>query len=219
MPVKDDSRVSRLLAAVVPLAARSRLEGADEERSRLAIELHNRLLPRFRSSARAIRNDGSPEEAAERLEDLEAELREVMQRHETVTLEIGGLSEALRVHLDTIDTAGIRVVFEVHADGERRPPGKVELAAYRIGQAAIDNAIRHAGAERVEISVTTGPDLVEVIVGDDGVGIDSAAEDHARRRGRLGLAQMRLRADAAGGSLKVDGQAGRGTEIRFFWAA
>jgi signal transduction histidine kinase len=217
-PVAGQSRRSRVLGAIVPLAASSRLEGADEERSRLAIELHNRVLPQFRSSARAIRKDGSPDEAAERLEDLEAELREVMRRNETVTLEIGGLSEALRVHMDAVDTAGIRIVFEVHAAGERRPPAKVELAAYRIGQAAIDNAIRHAGAERVDVSVTTGPDLVEVIVRDDGVGIESAAEVHARRRGRIGLAQMRLRADAAGGSLKVDGRAGKGTEIRFFWA-
>jgi signal transduction histidine kinase len=216
-PDARGSHGSRLLAAIVPLAARSRLEGADDERSRLAIELHNRVLPQVRSSARAIRTEGSSDDAAQRIEELEAELRGVMQGHETVTLEIGGLSEALRVHLGAVDTSGVRVVFEVRGAGQLRPPAKVELAAYRIGQAAIDNAIRHSGAERINVAVTTGADRVEVIIRDDGVGIDGTAEEQARRRGRIGVAQMRLRAEGTGGSLAIEGRAGQGTEVRFIW--
>jgi signal transduction histidine kinase len=210
---------SRLLSAIVPLAASSRLEGADDERSRLAIELHNSVLPRVQSSARAIRDELSLEKAAQRLEGLATELREVMQRNETVSLEIGGLAEALRVHAGSLDSAGVRLTFEVNGVAERRPPAKVELAAYRIGQAAIDNALRHAGADHVEVVVTSGPELVELTVRDDGVGLDATAEGHARRTGRLGLAQMRVRAEAVGGSLDVNGTAGKGTVVRFVWAA
>jgi signal transduction histidine kinase len=218
MPLSGQSGASRLLQALVPLAARSRLEGADEERSRLAIELHNSVLPKVRSSARAVRADATPEVAAQHIENLEAELRDVMSRYETVTLELSGVADALRVFVESLAAGGIRISLDTAGVTERRPPANVEMAAYRIGQAAIENALRHSSADHIEVTVSSRAQSAQLTVKDDGVGIDTTAESSARHRGRLGIAQMRVRAEAVGGKLDVRGKPGEGTEVRFTWS-
>jgi signal transduction histidine kinase len=177
------------------------------------------VLPKVRSSARAVRAgvDATPEEAAQHIESLEAELREVMTRYETVTLELGGIADALRVFVESLDTGGIRVSLDTSAVMERRPPANVEMAAYRIAQAAIENALQHSGADHIEIGVGSRTGYAQLTVCDDGVGIDATAEDNARRRGHLGIAQMRVRAEAVGARLDVRGKPGEGTEVRFTW--
>jgi signal transduction histidine kinase len=204
----------RLVAAAVPLASHSRLEGAEEERSRLAVELHNSVLPRVQSSVEALRSEGAVDAASE-LETLATDLRGAMERRQTVTLEIGGLAEALRSEFES--RPGPRVDFFVRG-GSNRSPRRVELAAYRVGQAAIDNALRHSGADHVHVSIASARDMCELSVADDGVGLDDLAEDEARRRGRIGLAQMRLRAESVGATLDISGAPGAGTTVRFHWA-
>ncbi len=218
MPTTGGTRASRMLAAFVPLAAKSRLDGGEAERSRMAIVLHNRVIPRVSSSAQAIRKDSSPDLAADRLDALAEELRGVVRRNETVTLESAGVGPAFRAHMEGMATYGLRVAFDIRND-QGRPPAAVELAAFRIGQAAIDNALKHSGGDRVDVVVSGAADRLELVVKDDGVGIGDNAEAKARQQGRLGLAQMWLRADAVGGSLDIRSHAGKGTEVRFNWTA
>ena len=216
LPTDGDGRLKRMLAATVPLASDSRLEGAEEERARIAIEIHNRLLPQVQSSARSIKDSGSAD-AADQLDDLAAELRGVMQRNQTVSLEAGGLAEALRADVAAMNRNGVVVSFNARGDESSRPPARVELAAYRIGQAAIDNALRHSGGDHVAVDVNTRHNLLDLTITDDGVGIDETAESEARRRGSIGLAQMRLRAEAVGAKVDVKGRPGAGTTIHFLW--
>jgi signal transduction histidine kinase len=117
-----------------------------------------------------------------------------------------------------MSTHGLRLRFEVSDDARGRPPPKVELAGFRIGQAAIDNALRHSDGEHVDVTVTSAPDRLEVTIRDDGVGIDQQAEQSARRSGRIGLAQMWVRADSVGGALDVRNHPDGGTEVRFVWS-
>jgi signal transduction histidine kinase len=206
----------RAIAAAVPLASHSRLEGAQEERSRLAIELHNTVLPRVQTSLESLRHEGSVEAATSQLETIATDLRGAMERRQTVTLEIGGVAAALRSEFEALP--GPRVEFFVRG-GSNRPPRRIELAAYRVGQAAIDNALRHSGAERVKVAITSAPDNFELSVADDGVGLDEAAEQEAQRRGRIGLAQMRLHAELVGATLDLNSAPDQGTTVRFHWAA
>jgi signal transduction histidine kinase len=204
------------LEAAIPLAAASRIIGGDEERSRFAIELHNRVLPVLSRSMSELREGRQGSDVLSGLDDVADDLRALMQREQTVSLEIGGVAEALRTQAETLTPPGIEVLFDVRA-GVRRPPARVEVAAYRIGQAALDNALRHSSADRVVIRVSADANHLAVTVVDDGVGIDSVAEAAARRRGRLGLAQMRLRAEAVGGALDVRPGDRGGTAVAFSW--
>ncbi len=206
----------RLAFAAVPLAAESRLQGADEERSRLAIELHNEVLPRVETSLHDLRSGGSVDAAADTIRALAGDLRQSMEQRQTVLLETAGVAAALRHQFES--RPGPRVTFFVRG-ASIRPKARVELAAFRIGQAAIDNAVRHSGADHVSVNITSARDLFDMTIDDDGVGLDPDAEDNARRRGRIGLAQMRVRAESVGATLDVRSRPGAGTSVVFHWSA
>jgi signal transduction histidine kinase len=101
------------------------------------------------------------------------------------------------------------VTFTSH--GVRALPAAQEEALLRVAQEALHNALRHSGAQHVEVTLhKRGPDTV-LRVTDDGSGFDPTA---VRRAGRhLGLVSMRDRASGVGGSLTVESAPGKGTTI------
>ena len=99
--------------------------------------------------------------------------------------------------------------------GERRLHPLAELAAYRIVEAAIDNALRHGNAAHVDVVLSFHRDRAGVVIKDDGEGFDViAAEAQLGRTRGLGMIQMHERASLAGGRLEVRSQMGAGTEVR-----
>jgi signal transduction histidine kinase len=124
--------------------------------------------------------------------------------------------------------AGAGVEVRVSLEGEpRRLPPAVDLAAYRVVQESLTNVVRHAGASRADITVSHLDGRVEVEVVDDGNGAvpPSAATDSFRpagspvggrrvRRSGQGIAGMRERARALGGSLEAGPRAGGGFRVR-----
>jgi signal transduction histidine kinase len=97
-------------------------------------------------------------------------------------------------------------------------PAEVQVALYRIAQEALNNMAKHAAASRATIRLgCTVDDLqglrVELSVADDGQGFDLG---HVPARGQ-GLSIMRERAAAAGATVQIDSQAGRGTRVRVTW--
>jgi signal transduction histidine kinase len=88
-----------------------------------------------------------------------------------------------------------------------------EHQVLRIVQEAVTNALRHAKASRVVVMLAgadEGSTLVARVV-DDGVGFDPSAR--VLRARRLGLTSMQDRAEALGGTLAIDSEAGRGTTV------
>jgi signal transduction histidine kinase len=86
-----------------------------------------------------------------------------------------------------------------------------------VAEEALSNALRHAGASAVTVTVGTeadGPEGPRTVlsVSDDGVGFDPGARSIAGRR--LGLVSMRERIEAAGGAFEITSVPGRGTTVR-----
>jgi signal transduction histidine kinase len=127
-------------------------------------------------------------------------------------LEAAGLAESLRRYAGLAGPAhGIRVTFT--AAELPRLGAQAEAALYRVGQEALHNALRHAGASRIDVSLqpasTDGSGAgVRLMVEDDGKGFDPEAAGRG-----LGLVSMRERADSVGGRLTVSTQVGHGTVI------
>ena len=96
-----------------------------------------------------------------------------------------------------MDDAGLPVDLDVVDDTGNVPPG-VELAAYRIVQEALTNALRHARAQKATVRLDVEAGRVHVVVSDDGAGLDGG-----RRSGGHGLVGMRERVAVYGGSLDV----------------
>jgi signal transduction histidine kinase len=96
-----------------------------------------------------------------------------------------------------------------NGDADQRHAPELEATVYRLVQEALNNIVKHARAQRVEIALGAAGGAMELTIRDDGVGFDIANTP----RGRWGMTTMRERAEAAGGELKVDSAPGRGTRV------
>jgi signal transduction histidine kinase len=93
-------------------------------------------------------------------------------------------------------------------------PSDLLIAAFRIVQEAVSNAVRHAKAHRIEIRARYRPDQIELQVNDDGEGFDpDGAATRQEPRFGLGLVGMRQRAQDAGGSVSIQSKPGAGTTV------
>jgi two-component system sensor histidine kinase DegS len=99
--------------------------------------------------------------------------------------------------------------FDV-AGTEYMLPDDVELAIYRIAQEALNNSLVHSAANCIEIAITFEAECVRTHVRDNGRGFDA----HQIGRG-LGLSSMRERAQAIGGSLRIESTMAQGTSVLF----
>jgi len=92
-------------------------------------------------------------------------------------------------------------------DGARLP-AELESTVYRLVQEALNNAVKHAGAHRVEAMLELRGDVIELAVRDDGRGFDPSVVS-----GGYGLTGMRERVGLAGGTIRVEATPGEGTSV------
>ncbi len=121
-----------------------------------------------------------------------------------------GLLQALsKIAYTTDSIPGISATFrsdpDVHIEDTR-----AGLQLYRIAQEAVNNAVRHAAPDSIEIALTRNDRVVELTVSDDGTGFDVKKPDVKG----LGLNSMYYRANLIGGDLDIVSRAGSGTTVR-----
>jgi signal transduction histidine kinase len=205
------------------LYERSRELSIVEERNRLARELHDAVSQKLfgavlsaESAATLLdRNSGEARAELERLRALvqEAmeELRSLVFELRPAALESEGLAAALRKHVDVLRRVYRREIeLDVAAPSLQAP--ELEREVFRIAQEALQNALRHAQAEHVELRLAARDGSLQLTVSDDGIGFEPAAP--AVRSHRLGLTSMEERAAALGGTLSIESQPGAGTTVR-----
>jgi signal transduction histidine kinase len=195
-------------------------EGAEEERARLARELHDVPLQELAAVIRRLEILPGAEAEREDLRALAGHLRNVATDLRPPVLDDLGLPAALEFLAEETTSQEMPVEASITDDTglgpDLRPPGAVELAFFRIAREAVGNAVRHSGGTRVAIEAAVAPDRVDLVVADDGTGLGADAARLAARQSRLGLASMRRRAEAVDADFAIDGSA-RGTTIRVTW--
>jgi signal transduction histidine kinase len=200
------------------LYERSREASVLEERARLARELHDAVSQRLfsiRAHARAaemlvVKDPARTTAELATIADLgaqaHAELRAVIDG--LAPPELDGLADSLRRYALLAGRAhGVRVRVTAAELPELGP--RVQAAAFRVGQEALTNALRHAAATEISVSLRRTSRRVILEVSDDGTGFDPELAS-----GGFGLASMRERAAAAGGVLRVTSAPGAGTTVR-----
>jgi signal transduction histidine kinase len=214
------SRVAvRPLAAISARAAAQRdlaVATSEAERARLAADLHDGPLQDLLLLARSLeaRNDA---DGARLARDVADELREMSGDLRLPVLDDLGTGPALEWLAARVRRlTGLDVTTEWEADG--RPPGQVELAAFRVAQEAVSNAVRH-GRPPIRVRCRTAPGRLRLTVEDagDGRGLEVPAPRTApdgMRRGLLGMAQ---RAEQIGAALDVRRGEGGGTIVVLEW--
>jgi signal transduction histidine kinase len=107
--------------------------------------------------------------------------------------------------------SGVQTQFQV--SGTFRPlPQQVENNLLRIGQEAVNNAVRHAGAGMITVRLSFDAQNVRLGVRDDGCGFDSR-NGGGGGDGHFGIIGMRERAAEMGGTVAVNSRRGEGTEV------
>jgi signal transduction histidine kinase len=226
---EGDQRLIEMLAAHAAVAIenarlmeRSRELSIVEERNRLARELHDSVSQKLfglvltaeAASTLLGRSDGAAGEQVARLgelaQDALAELRDLIFELRPTSLAEEGLAATLRKQVDVLERVHGRSI-EVRIAGDARCAPESEADVLRIAQEALNNALRHAEAERIELRMEARDGRLIVTVADDGVGFDPAAPGLRSRR--LGLTSMEERARALDGSLAVVSRPGEGTTV------
>src|SRR5215207_1271010 len=203
----EDERLIGLLAAHAAIA----IENARlNERTR---ELHDNVTQRLFGVALAVESaatllDSDAAAAAEELERVRELARGAMEELRAVVFELRPAS---------LEAEGLATVLRKHVDVPRLP-GASAAQVFRIAQEALQNALRHADAERIEVRLEgDGNGGLVLSVADDGRGFDPARR--AVRGRRLGLTSMEERAEELGGTLAIDSAEGEGTRVRLEVAA
>ena len=215
---RDDDSADRSVA--------SRL--VEEERSQIAHEIHDELLPRMFAAqsflhalARDLKASASlPPAVTDRLSQARRCLDEAMLAgrgllNRAYPPELTGrdwdaaAAEVVRQGLEAADPGeGPEIGWRVTEDA-RRLSDAACLAAFRISTEAVRNAIRHGRASRIDIDADVHEGVFRLRVTDNGRGFDPAGvtED------RFGIRTMRSRASLVGGTLRLDSRPGGPTEV------
>jgi len=196
------------------------IHAQEEERSRLARELHDDVTQRLALLAidigREERNvprasdDGALTSIRERVVRLSEDVHSLSYRLHPSVLEDLGLLEALRSEAERFSrTCPLRL--EVSAsDIPESLPRDAALCLFRIAQEGLRNIARHAAANRAELSLRRLNGGLQLTISDDGVGFDPSRHHD---RISLGHASMRQRAVLLGGNVNIDSSPGRGTTV------
>jgi signal transduction histidine kinase len=214
-------QVNRQMAVI---GDKLRTEAVGKERDRMARDLHDTLEQQL--SGVALQLDGLDDvvKANPSAASKELALARLMLRHTRLearrsvwdlrskVLEEHGLVAALRDMAESsAGSSGPKVQMRVSGQ-ERRFPAMVEFHLFRIAQEAVANAIKHAGAQNIVLSLEYEADVSRLTVCDDGQGFDPEARRFSPGP-HFGLLGMRERAAKAGLSLSLTSAPGSGCLI------
>jgi diguanylate cyclase (GGDEF)-like protein/PAS domain S-box-containing protein len=192
------------------------LDAEERERARIGERLHDETLQSMLAAQQDVREARagylqSLEYADEALTDAVGALRETVLGLHPTSLADRGLGVALQVELDRA-ARRTRLDVELHVAPEAL--GAYDALLYAAARELITNAVKHAGAARLEVRLERAADALVLTVADDGRGMSAERADEALAAGHVGLASTRHRVQAGGGRLDVASAPGEGTTVR-----
>ena len=196
----------------------------EAERARIASDLHDDVNQQLAGLSialsnvkRQLQNGGNAivQDEMTRLQQRTIDLADVIRNlsHELHpgVLQHAGLVAALKGHCVEFGRQHAIEVTLSAADGLDRVPHDVALCLYRVAQEALRNIAEHAAAHKAQVTLTSSGEGLELVIADDGQGFDLA---EAQRLGGLGLISLDERVRLIGGSLTINTEPQRGTEVR-----
>lgn len=219
-------------SAIEEAAANAREEGLrlgalyltqelEAERQRIGMDLHDQTLADLtRLSRRLTRLSQAPHLAGDDIEPVlnslhscMQDLRQIIDDAKPSVLQLFGLTEAIETFLEkSVRENGSNLKFAIDDQTKgmlTQLDETVTIALFRIVQEAINNAVRHAQADFIEVSLVTSEHTLLVDVVDDGIGFDSADLGKGR-----GFENMQTRSKLIGAKLDIQhAKNGRGTKV------
>jgi len=196
------------------------ISAQEDERRYLARELHDDLsqrLARVAIDASFVASSPDSDAASEVLQNLHPELvriskdvHDMSYRLHPALIDDLGLVAALQTECERLRRYTDTVIFEQFDEIPKQIRPDVALCIYRIVQEAINNAVKYASADTIEIMLECREDTLVLNVRDNGIGFNV---NRVTEQSGLGLSSMRERAQLAGGSWEIRSQPGKGTTV------
>ena len=201
------------------------------ERQMMANEVHDSLaqgLTYMRMRMSLLRDairDGDDTRAFKYWSDVDSSLTNAHRRlRELITyfrsrMDPQGLLHALQEMTETfLDRTGIALEFANHVRDLDLPVER-EVQVFHIVQEALANVCAHANARRARLTLERREAGYEIVIEDDGIGMDADPAGERGESGHYGIAIMRERASRLGGELTLDSAPGAGTRVRLYFPA
>ncbi|HET9440208.1 MAG TPA: two-component regulator propeller domain-containing protein, partial [Longimicrobiales bacterium] len=204
--------------------SRQLIESQEQERRRLAGELHDGLgqellVARNRTLMALRAPDGDPQvreqlnHIAELVTSSLASIRELAHNLTPHQLEHLGITSAVKTMVETVaDTSGIQVDGTI-AEIDGLLPLESEINLYRIMQEALSNVVHHSGSRTVHVHVRREGDRVRSTIIDHGHGFSIPRDTRDLPHGGFGLSSMAERTRILGGTLMIDSELEKGTVV------
>ncbi|MFT4545778.1 MAG: PAS domain S-box-containing protein, partial [Bacteroidia bacterium] len=194
------------------------IQGQERERKRVARELHDGLgqlftalnlnMQLFKLRNKAALDDQANDQLEELANIVEMAISEVKGISKNLlpdALNHHGLVPALHEVIQALKVGKTKIYFEP-IDANKRYPEKVELAIFRALQELLNNAIKYANAETIDIQLVDHEYSLVLTVEDDGKGMDETKLNAGN-----GLGNIKARTEAIGGTFYIEGAPGKGT--------
>ena len=213
----------KLAEAALAGMGRKLMEAQEQERTRIARELHDDINQRIAVLSTTLEGiaESLPNLA---VEDAGTRIREACEWLAEIGSDIQGISH--RLHSSKLEYLGIVMAassfckelsaqqkIEIdfkHANIPPNLPKEVSLCLFRVLQEALQNAVKYSGVRHFTAELRGTPDDIHMIVSDCGIGFD---KDQAMAHQGLGLISMRERVQMVNGDFEVKSEPGQGTTI------
>jgi two-component system NarL family sensor kinase len=203
------------------VAANAALQGEESERSRLARDLHDGLgglLSGIKFKLNHIKGnfllDNSSktdfENTLELLDSSVKELRRVAHNMMPEALIKLGLKDAISDFCSEISNPTIQVDFRFYGEN-RRIDQKIEISSFRIIQELVNNALKHSEASQIVVQIVQEVERLSISVQDNGKGFDLKKIETNMG---IGLSSIKSRVAAHNGTIDINTEPGKGTEIQ-----
>ncbi len=218
----QQQRINELETEKQLAATEAVLKGEEQERTRLAKDLHDGLggmLSGIKYSFNAMKgnlimtpeNAQAFERSMDMLDSSIKEMRRVAHNMMPEALVKFGLDAALKDFCNDIKQSGaIKLSYQSIGLDKEPVPQATAITVYRIVQELINNSIKHSGATEVLVQVSKENNRLNVTVEDDGKGFDVNILKHAKG---IGWANIQNRVELLKGKLDVQSQPGSGTSV------
>jgi two-component system, NarL family, sensor kinase len=210
-----EQKIRRLEEEKKMMGVKLLVEGQEEERKRIATELHDGLgvLLSAAKMQIALLSDKSPEnkemigKAARMLEQATGDVRKISHNMMPGLLTKLGFYEAVEDLFENIaDKGELNAVCTISGDQERLAENK-EIMLYRIVQEMVNNTLKHAEASNIELQIRIVPGMLDINYSDDGKGFDFRQKLESES---IGLKSIQSRVDFLNGKLIVASNPGEG---------
>lgn len=217
----QEQKISELEKEKLLLATQSILKGQEEERSRLAKDLHDGLggmLSGVKLQIGAMKgnlilsheHEKTFNHVIVKLDETINEMRRVAHNLMPEALMKLGLQLALQDYCDSLsDKQSFKINSEFHGL-EEKMPSSTNIVVYRIMQELLNNAVKYSGASTILAQVIRQGDHLSITVEDNGKGMDISDPNFSKG---AGLASIKARVDFLKGQMDIQSLAGKGTSI------